>query len=507
MKEFITINLGGYPVRISSYDRLLKYEQGIDGYEQLTDHAYNSMLFHNLGYDKCPTGLQWPEFNKPIEWIAKESTNVLDIPMTKHKMMLLGPTSLLDLMRIVCIWGAGEVETGNLLDYIHSFKLPSETEVKLLIENGYKVTRKAVVKRKQDSWLTSNVEVRRLYNINPNVDEVYFEHCFRNYTKYFRKAIILDPVPLFVASIIDPDFLLSIIRECEIQASMKVANEKYNGITALRTDAEMFDEFVKIFSNFEDGINLIYREEGAFGFTLDLRAASEFVASGNVQAAYKLHKAAMEDKNFYRMIDEAEVIANINISDVGDYLDNVLDDMDKQHIFKYLDKRSMSKFLADDKDKYDKVLLRIKRIIACLENLVPDMLDSKDKLILSKPFYMDTDKFGIYSKATNEVLIATEDNKIYILSPKNAIDLYKNLYNTKVLLDPKEIPPEQAKPVPRIEFIGKKNEEVPPVVSEPIPTQQTSLVNTNYQTPQYDNSIKVDEDGMIGINISNYIED
>ena len=84
MKEFITINLGGYPVRISSYDRLLKYEQGIDGYEQLTDHAYNSMLFHNLGYDKCPTGLQWPEFNKPIEWIAKESTNVLDIPMTKH---------------------------------------------------------------------------------------------------------------------------------------------------------------------------------------------------------------------------------------------------------------------------------------------------------------------------------------------------------------------------------------------------------------------------------------
>ena len=64
------------------------------------------------------------------------------------------------------------------------------------------------------------------------------------------------------------------------------------------------------------------------------------------------------------MIDEAEVIANINISDVGDYLDNVLDDMDKQHIFKYLDKRSMSKFLADDKDNYDKVLLRIKRIIA-----------------------------------------------------------------------------------------------------------------------------------------------
>ena len=135
------------------------------------------------------------------------------------------------------------------------------------------------------------------------------------------------------------------------------------------------------------------------------------------------------------------------------------------------------------------------------------MLDSKDKLILSKPFYMDTDKFGIYSKATNEVLIATEDNKIYILSPKNAIDLYKNLYNTKVLLDPKEIPPEQAKPVPRIEFIGKKNEEAPPVVSEPIPAQQTSLVNTNYQTTQYDNSIKVDEDGMIGINISNYIED
>ena len=36
-------------------------------------------------------------------------------------------------------------------------------------------------------------------------------------------------------------------------------------------------------------------EEGAFGFTIDLRAASEFVASGNVQA-YKLHKAAMEDK-------------------------------------------------------------------------------------------------------------------------------------------------------------------------------------------------------------------
>jgi len=45
------------------------------------------------------------------------------------------------------------------------------------------------------------------------------------------------------------------------------------------------------------------------------------------------------------------------------------------------------------------------------------------------------------------------------------------------------------------------------VVSKPIPTPETALTNTNYQTTQYDNSIKVDEDGMIGINISNYIED
>ena len=110
---------------------------------------------------------------------------------------------------------------------------------------------------------------------------------------------------------------------------------------------------------------------------------------------------------------------------------------------------------------------------------------------------------------TNEVIIATNDRKIYIMSPKNAIDLYKSLYNTKVLLDPKEIPPECSPAAPRMKLIGEKNENVPPVVSEPIPTGK--LTNEAYQTPQYDNviggsGIQVDEDGMIGINISNYVE-
>ncbi len=41
---------------------------------------------------------------------------------------------------------------------------------------------------------------------------------------------------------------------------------------------------------------------------------------------------------------------------------------------------------------------------------------------------MDTDKFGIYSKGDKmRVLVLQKITKIYILSPKNAIDLYKSI--------------------------------------------------------------------------------
>lgn len=522
MNEFITINLGGYPVRVSSYSRLLHREQGdeVNGFEPLSDFGYNSILFHNLGFKTAPIGLQWIESGKPIEWIANESNNVLDIPMTKNKLMLLGPTSLLDLMRIVRLWGAGHVENGNLLDYVHSFQLPDPDQIKYLIENHYKVSRKAIIKKKTDSWLTSHVEVRRLYNINPNIDEEYYENCFRNYTKYFRAAIIENPIPLFVASIIDPDFLFGIIRESEIQAAKIVNVQKYDGIAALRKDEDMFDEFIKTFTVFEEQVNEIYAQEGAFAFTKDLRNSMEFVPSGSVSMMYRTHKAGLEDNKahkFYKLISEDDVIADLSM--VSDYIDEGLVDEDRQEIFKYIDKKSLPKFLTDmvvkedgskaQSEAYETVMVRFKRILTCLKVSFPDMFDSKDKLILTKPFYMDEHRFALYSKVTNEVIIATNDRKIYIMSPKNAIDLYKSLYNTRVLLDHKEIPPECSPAAPRMKLIGEKNEEAPPVISEPIPTGK--VVNESYQSPQYDNvigssGIQVDDDGMIGIDISNYIE-
>ena len=267
-------------------------------------------------------------------------------------------------------------------------------------------------------------------------------------------------------------------------------------------------------------MNEMYAQEGAFAFTKDLRNSMEFVPSGSVSMMYRTHKAAMEDtkaNKFYKLISEDDVIADLSM--VSDYTDNELVENDRQEIFKYIDKKSLPTFLTDmvtkedgsksQSDAYNAVMIRLKRIITCLKVNFPDMFDSKDKMIITKPFYMDENRFALYSKVTNEVIIATNDRKIYIMSPKNAIDLYKSLYNTKVLLDPKEIPPECSPAAPRMKLIGEKNENVPPIVSEPIPTGK--LVNETYQTPQYDNvigssGIQVDEDGMIGINISNYVE-
>ena len=52
----------------------------------------------------------------------------------------------------------------------------------------------------------------------------------------------------------------------------------------------------------------------------------------------------------------------------------------------------------------------------------------------------------------------------------------------------------------------KKNENVPPIKSEPIPTAPDNLVNNHYQTSQSPDTIKIDADGMIGIDISRYVE-
>ena len=74
-----------------------------------------------------------------------------------------------------------------------------------------------------------------------------------------------------------------------------------------------------------------------------------------------------------------------------------------------------------------------------LSKTYPESLDFKDKMVLSKGFFVSPDIFGLYNKSTKKFILVMNNLSILITGIKDAVDYYASLYNKDVLLDEKEI--------------------------------------------------------------------
>ena len=437
-QDISAIHLDGIERYITSYRQMLLREPG--NYEMnvgpLTPFQYQSILFNNLGYDKCPRDSLWMERGLNVEDVNK--TEVLDYPITFNTLRITQNCTLFELMMVIRNWVKGGLERGHLLDPCRSFQLPSRQEIQYNMQNRVRIQRSAVVKSKMDTWDKADIMWRRMYNLVPSLDKEYFEYCLVNFEGYSKQIKTYDPYAAFVSAIIDPDLLFSAIEQSEKEASHVIYNNSDKSIPlVLMDDRPIAEEFAKILNAKLGHLSRIYRGRGAGGFLRD-KNSKRLVSVGvpTVGNPIQLHSPIAFGQNG---ITQAEQIL------IGTIYEQIaatpLDGEHKGVVMSYVEPSSLEFIDRMGEDSITRIAT-YKRLYYTIEQLraaVPELINPKDKLIMSEPFFIDPDRFGLYSRSRNKFYIVGLDLVVREMHPYEALDYYSIYLGKDVLLDPQEL--------------------------------------------------------------------
>lgn len=468
MTEFSRIYFDGLERYIVSYESLLFKEPGnLElGAKCLSPHQYLSCLFNNLGYDKCPKDFLWMENNLDIVNVPK--SEVFDYPITRNCLMIRNNCTLFDLLLCIRNWIKSGIEKGRLLDPRKSFKMPSQKDIQFNIQNRMKIYRTSVLQSRPVSWDKSDIFWRRLYNLNPCLDKDYFESCLVNFESYARQIRIQDPQAIFVSVLVDPNILLSVIKQSEIEATNNVfirQNNVYSKV--LLNEKDVAIEFEKILIQKLMKLSVIFRYKGPRGFISKQYKIEQIVPARPIMGI---------DITLIPpyIMNRPDLIADqIMLGEVFKQIANIpLNDETKSFITKYIDSRSLQfidKFGIDNPYRlatYKRLYYTIEQLKNCHEELI----NSKDKFIMSESFYIDPDRFGLYSKSLNKFYIAGLDLILREMSPQEAISYYEYYLGKEVMLDPNEVGILEAEMVPLVDIDLLFNQSFEQMnIDEPVP--------------------------------------
>ena len=498
MNETYRIYIGGLERYITSYEHMIFMEPGNLEYGAgpLTTHQYLSCLFNNLGYDKCPRDFLWLENNIDIE--NAEKSEVFDYPITSHPLMIVKDYDLWSLLLCIRNWIHAGIERGHILDPAKSFKLPSQKDINFYLQNRVKIVRSSVLQQKVHSWDKADILWRRLYNLNPAIDSEYFEYQLVNFERYSKKVIIDDARVLFISVLIDPDILLSVIKQSEIEATSIVSARNTNIPVALLNDKEIFIEFERIFKNKVEQMKRIFNNRGAKGFIKDDYRIVKVIPGYIPTLGSNVNLIAPIYMGQNREVDQSIIgevfyqIASIPIN--GDTI---------AEIMKYVDCNSLKFVDRMGNDNINRLATykRLYYTIEQLRNTHPELVSPKDRFILSEAFYIDSDSFGLYSKKMNKFYIAGRDLILREMSPQEAVEYYQNFLGLVVELDPNEIGTAlEPEPVPYIDLDQLEQKSIGNVVLTSAP-----IINPSYITIK-PNNIPQEESYGFDVNamVSNY---
>ena len=441
MVDRVTIHLDGVEGCIASYDHMLMHEPG--DFEMdvppLTPFQYQSILFGNLGYDRCPNDSLWMERGLNVEDVTK--SEVLDYPITFYTLRITSDCTLFDLLMVVRNWVRGGLERGRLLDPQRSFLLPSRQEIQYYLQNRIKVKRSACIRTRMDSWDRADVMWRRLYNLVPTKDPEYFEYSLVNFEAYAKQIRVVDPYAAFASAIVDPDLLFSAIRQAEKEAVHAVWNASDKTIPLSMLDERVVaTEFAKSLYRRMSHLSRIYRNRGASGFVRskykNQRQLGAVAYQPTVGTQIQLYQPIV-----YGQSGPTEAEQMVLSTIFEQIAATPLDGDHKGFVTNYVEPYSLGFIDALGEDS----LMRIatyKRLYYTLDQLKksnPELLNPKEKFTLSEPFYIDPDRFGLYSKARNRFYIASLDLIVREMSPQEALEYYGVYLGKNVLLDPAEL--------------------------------------------------------------------
>lgn len=456
MYDSQVINIGGEIRFIANYSAIKEYEDITNN--SFTIENYLSIIMSNFGYNNMPN-IEWLQTgsHEPIENAQK--TNSLQLPkdLDQRNLLIRDDMTLFDVLCCVYYWGRGNIETGFRVDPSSSWRWPDNNTIKHAIENNLKIGR-ACAYTDRLYWPVTDILSRRLMNLCPNIDNDYYENCITRFNQYTMMMPLEDPRTLFIASICNPDLVLSIIRKSEKQAAKKI-NDKFKYPT-LRPDYDTAIEFYVIINQELQKLSAAYKQYGATAFTKS--AKTEILKNFD-------NKDKEIDISSTTIDTSTDRLAQLDtIEEKRQYVENTeLNDKNKAFIFKYLDKRSLPEYLTDVKQKkvdentiateynpqYIKLLKRIYCIFESIANNHNYWLNDDTKWIFSKPCYISANIFGLYNKGNGLFLLAYADLTYSLEEPQTVIKIYRNKYDQKILFVPDEMQGSfDAKATPNVEI-------------------------------------------------------
>lgn len=456
--SFIPLCIGKKNVNIRSfYDIYYKELPIMDyGYNPLTKQQYVNILFNNMGFCKAPKESLWDPMSDGVELCHK--TEKLDLPFTRYPLAIDQKLDTLErVLDCIKIWTKGTIEKGDIINESKSFSLPNDMDLSYLQDKKFKLSRNYKLE-KNVTFSTGNIWLRRLYNLNPNIDRRYFESCIRKFRLYSQQIWIENPCIIFNIALVDTKIILAMIKKAEISSMRKVADKYYNGEIFYVSDYDHVCEFVNDLKVNFDILVSKFNNEGFNGFIdVDLESLAPCIKT-KFELTYDKNGNFHPNNNFH--LTENNNLLEGKISSILESLDTfnkkvfIFNIPLNQDILNYINQKidldsfpaNISKtYKTEEKIIKNPVLLNVLRRSFCvlrqLEESEPKMFDELNeyKLIISKTFFHNELIYGLYSIFHNLFIICFDDMSFYILDPHSAIKLYYKKYNIKVKLEEDEI--------------------------------------------------------------------
>ena len=447
-KEFEDIIIGGVETKIRSYESALNILENQYGFI-LHTKEYLSAFFNNLGYRLRPKNFDFIDKKIPIEDVELTDMNILNhnIP---ELYLFNTKESLSNVLDVIKFWCRGKLYNGLIVNPKNTYSDPvSESELEWSQQNNFDIKRAAIMTEKQVQWYGSDIRTARLYNINPNINEEYFEKSIIDFDIVTKRVTVDDPYLLFIMAVVEPDSIMSLLRRVELETVEKVVWEKCNGYIMSLSPLMAVDDYTAILRCYTNQIYNIHSKYGLKGLVNFARSVNQEknisrVLAQNLYSGYTVPtttlNASMEEGSFidkFSMLtleQKKQYVSDLEMtSKNGNIISMVNRYVDISNLNRILKKRTT------DPDIYIDTMKNIYILISQVSIYIPNYINGvMEKLILSKNLFIDKNNFGLFNKNFDNFIFIDENYNICMCDIDKIGKFIKGKYNKDVRLVPKE---------------------------------------------------------------------
>ena len=489
IQEFEKIIIGGVETEVRSYESALEIYKKRTG-RILKTKDYLSALFFNLGFNMIPKNFDFINKKIPIENIEFESMIDYNKTIPIYIRMSTYDNTLYNLLEAIKFWCKGKIHSGLILSIENTYKdKVTDKEYMWSRENNFDIKRPAIVSEKAKQWHGSDIMTSRLYNLNPNINEDYFDNHIQKFNTICKNIYVEDPWLLFIMALAEPDSIMSLIRRVEMETIERIGGDEY--VMNLSPDM-VIDDFQAVFRCYSNQIYQIYNSHGIQGLTNFAtsvnnsknisRELAQELYSGYVIPTNALN-AAQEDQSFidtFSMLTLEQKKTYVADLDINNRERNII-----SIISRYVDISNLNKMLkkhtVNDHGIYIDTIKNLYILISQINIYIPNYIAFlSEKMVLSKNLFIDKNNFGLFNKNFDNFIFIDENYNICMCDIDKVGKFIKDKYHKDVRLVPKE------------DMGNKKLEkEIPDLVFEYDEVMKQEEIS--HQVPVYTDIFRIDE--------------